>query len=158
MELCTSKLPRIDVFGAWYIPGFERLGQWGRSKVLFLDRIEFAHHDDDIIKACKDITWTDFCDAGSPLTGNFTNPDDRLLMKPLMETYLAIFHRFYSEHLEPLLQCATWTDVKALPAGVSPQIWDSADYYQSPVIWVEQLLPLEYILMLKNSLTSDIIV
>ena len=40
LELATSRLPRIDMFGKWYIPGSEKTGQWGSVVVLDLDTKE----------------------------------------------------------------------------------------------------------------------
>ena len=37
LELATSRLPRIDMFGKWYIPGCEESGQWGSVVSLEID-------------------------------------------------------------------------------------------------------------------------
>ena len=154
LELCTSKLPRLDVFGKWYIPGFEASGLWGKLRVLEMDS--------GVISAIK---WTDFEHAGSPLRGNFTNPDDKEHLRPLVEEYAAVLKSFQETHLDPVRRCATWAEVERATDffnatsfrhywGLGPggDVGGSQDETWSPAEWCESVLPSDYVGMMERSL------
>lgn len=140
LELVTTKLPRIDVFGKWYVPGFEKFGQWGKTVALEIKSGE-----------TRDIMWEHFASAGSPVNGNFTVADDCDLIRPLVEDYVKAFRLFHTHFMKPLLACESWEEVNNLPQKDNlPQIWNSHDFFSSPKSWCEFVLPEGYADMLES--------
>ena len=61
LELATTKLPGVDVFGNSYIPGFEPSGDWGSTVLL-----------ECVSGTATRLEWQHFINAGSPCHGNLT--------------------------------------------------------------------------------------
>lgn len=153
MELATSKLPRVDVFDKWYIPGIDKVrGEWGLTTVLSAETSE-----------TKTLDWVDFQDAGSPLEGNFTMMDDLELIYPLIVAYLQAYDDFNNRFLDQLRQCLTWTDAMKLDKEGLPQMLGiltrmkynpSDEEFKTPLEWVDSTLPGAYIEMLRKSIAG----
>ncbi len=156
MELLTSKLPRIDVFNKWYVPGIAKDGSWGHTTVYSM-----------IDQQMKVLMWQEFVDSGSPLQGNFTVEEDRFLMKPLIEEYIKAFRRFEDDFLHRIREAETWKEVQDLPDELKPQLLGiplrkikssiypvSQTYpeFQKPADLANFMLPKNYVDMLENSL------
>ncbi len=156
MELLTSKLPRIDVFNKWYVPGISKDGSWGHTTV-------FSMSDQEM----KVLMWQEFVDSGSPLQGNFTVEEDRLLMKPLIEEYIQAFRRFDDEFLRRIREAESWKEVQDLPDELKPQllgiplrkirpsnypVHQTYPELQTPADLANFLLPKDYVDMLERSL------
>lgn len=145
LELVTTKLPRIDVFGKWYVPGFEEFGQWGKTVAL-----EIKTSD------TREITWEHFASAGSPVNGNFTVEQDRNIIRPLLETYVEAFRAFHAYFLQPMLACESWEAVMQLPDAQLPQLWNTHEFFETPQQWCEYVLPIGYADMLAEGQAKKI--
>lgn len=154
MELLTSKLPRIDVFNKWYISGISPDGSWGHTTVYSMSD-----------QTTKVLMWQDFIDSGSPLQGNFTVEEDRLLMKPLIEEYIEVFRRFDMDYVHHIREAKTWQEVQDLPDELKPQLLgiplrkskksiytDHYAHIKEPIDLANYLLPKDYVQMLEESL------
>jgi hypothetical protein len=140
MELITAKLPRQDVFGRWYIPGFHPNGEWGRCTAL-----------DITAKTSKILDWTTVMEAGCPLDGKFTVPEDGLLMGPLLVNYVAAFEAFDRQFLEKLRNSRSWSEVKNFGEQNLPQLGD-IDFHKTfstPTQFADYLLPPGYVARLR---------
>jgi len=136
MELCSSKLPRKDIYGKWYIPGFKRDGSWGTALACCFTG--------ELVK----LQWSDFVDAGSPVLGNFTVESDRDHMRPLLESYIASFEQFES-HLRQFRVIDHWSQVD-LNAAESIQFTNASRDFKTPREWADSVLPLAYLKALKR--------
>jgi hypothetical protein len=130
LELATARLPRLDVFGKWYLPGCEHSGQWG--SVVLLDYSDstaatelLAPSDPRLLPAppptgVETGQWQR--QAGgrgslSPLAGRFTVEADRALVASLLQTYIS-HHQFVEECvLTPLRMCASFAEYEELPSS-----------------------------------------
>ena len=152
MEMCTSKLPRIDIYGKWYIPGSDSSGAWGSCQSLSLDGI------------IKPVSWNDFVDAGSPLCGNYTKEEDRLVYLPIMKKYCDAFDSFNNLFLQRVRSCTTWRQTGMLAStkqqsglGACLQRLDggmTGNQVMSPSEWADSVLPPGYIDALRASLAD----
>ena len=143
LELATSRLPRLDMFGKWYIPGCEESGQWGSVVTLDCDTGEARHIERSPLI------------GRSPLDGNYTVEADRDLIRVLVQKYVA--HHDYVEQqvLAPLKACATFAEYLSLelPECLRLQTFqDSGTPGQSPSQWLDTVLPAKHIEKLKASL------
>ena len=146
LELVTTKLPRIDVFGKWYVPGFEKFGQWGKTIALEIKTGE-----------TREITWDHFASAGSPVNGNFTVEADRDIIRPLVETYVNAFRTFHTHFMKPMLACESWEEVRQLDQSNLPQLWNTPDMFASPKEWCEYVLPEGYANMLAEGQAKQVL-
>jgi hypothetical protein len=154
MELATAKLPRIDVFGKWYIPGIDKVrGEWGKVTVVSAETNE-----------TRDLAWADFQNAGSPLQGNFTVTDDLLLIRPLLEAYVQAYDEFNTIFMKQLRECATWEDAAKMNTDDLPQMLvvlirskncPNNREFATPADWAEDTLPESYVQMLKDSILNS---
>ena len=151
MELATSKLPRVDMYGKWYIPGFEEKGQWGQAQALLLCT---DSQNQCIGYKIEDLDWSFYNLAGNPVRGNFTHQPDREEIKKLLISYTKKFEDFYTEYLEPIRKCTTWDEVAMLPSELRPQIWTAERVFSNPVEFVDNYLPQSYILTLRGGLNE----
>jgi len=148
MELCTSKLPRRDVHGRWYIPGFQAAGEWGFCIGLNISTNEL-----------RPLDWSDFLTAGSPLEGRFTNECDKVPMGPLLQSYVKIFDWFNTSYLDNLRRCRTWREVRDY-VGVQdfPQMGglehEKSPRFETPKEFADYLLPPAYIANLAASVIA----
>jgi hypothetical protein len=127
LELATCKMPRIDILGKWYIPGFDKDGKWGKTVVLDIQNNHF-----------KELTWDDFKEAGSPLDGNFTVSSDKNLIKPLLVAYLQTFIAFDEIFLNPMRRCMSWKEFDDLPNESKPQTLVEDDgKFDKPGDWAD---------------------
>lgn len=161
MELASSKLPRIDVFNKWYIPGIDKeRGEWGVATVLAVETLE-----------TKVLDWEDFQHAGSPLEGNFTLKEDIDLIYSMLVTYLQAYDNFNYHFLQPLRMCSSWKEAMDLNKEKLPQMLGllnstavernlvHADVINcsSPTDWVNStVLPKAYVEMLRKSIDDRI--
>ena len=148
LELATTKLPRVDVFGLTYVPGFEPSGDWGSTVLL-----------ECVSGVATRLEWKHFINAGSPCDGNFTCEDDRPLIRQLVAKYVDRFTTC-ERLLEKLKECSTFQEYHNLdiPNSIDQiQTWkaDRDETKRTPREWVEQvLLPGSYVTMLKASLSE----
>jgi hypothetical protein len=104
LELATSRLPRIDMFGKWYIPGSEATGQWGSVVVLNCTTLE-AERVDQFGK--QELAAASF---QSPISGNFTVEADRSLVGALVHKYVQHHEFVEAQVLAPLRGCKTFAE------------------------------------------------
>jgi hypothetical protein len=149
LELATSKLPRIDIFGKWYIPGFDVDGQWGKSEALLL---------------CNGMTipldWKFYERAKCPMKAKFTNPHDKAEVFHLVNSYANEYEKFYADYLSPIRNCVSWDKVTKIPFESLPQLWKADILFQTPKEFVDAYLPYSFIKNLldesSGNATSDL--
>jgi hypothetical protein len=160
MELMTSKLPRIDVFQKWYIPGIDIEGEWGHVTVYYM-------HENETQR----MSWTDFCHSGSPVAGVFTIEEDRLLIRPLVLQYLNAFDDFYLQCLLLIRNATSWKEIKDISDKLPIQLLGIPmknhhlyelgktsidnpykELFQTPAEFVDYILPIKYLEMIKESI------
>lgn len=142
LEMVTSTLPRIDVFGKWYIPGFDSKSEWGETRLLAMED-----------GMTKKIWWSDFSQAGSPINGNFTYEDDREHIRPLLAAYVELFAFVELLFLAPMRSCASWEEYKEIVAEERQiQIWNTRSNHDTPAQWADWVLPVGFPLLLQQSL------
>ena len=130
LELLTTRLPRIDTFECWYAPGFETSGDWGSVSVVETG-VETG--------ATRLLSLSDFVDAGFPLDGHFTNPNDAAPILDLLEAYVEAFDAF-GALLAPLRTSTSWRDFYALPAEARRvQTWKADRNFGCPMDFAEFL-------------------
>ena len=141
MELASMKLPRTDIFNAWYVPGFDPSGDWGSATVLQMETGEAVT-----------LEWRDFETTGSPIDGNFTIEADRPLMVPLVQGVVAAYEAF-QRALAPLREATAWQELYAAAEPETKiQTWKASERYPTPSAFADALLPPAYLQMLKASL------
>ncbi len=157
LELATSRLPRIDMFGKWYIPGSEASGQWGSVVVLSSTTKEAERVDQFAKGTLAELAASSF---RSPIAGNFTVEADRSLVRSLIQKYVQHHDFVEAQVLAPLRSCATFTEYarKELPDCLRLQThrhFCEKEGGQSPSEWLESMLPAAHVAALRASLADD---
>ena len=148
LELATSRLPRIDMFGKWYIPGSEKTGQWGSVIILDLDTNE-SERLENAATASR-----------SPVAGNFTVEADRELVSGLIEKYVQHHEFIEAQVLAPLRQCESLAEYERLdlPDCLRLQCfsasWLGGGEGMKPAEWLERVLPAGHLEALRDSLAA----
>lgn len=154
------RLPRIDTFGKWYVPGFNEDGHWGSTLVVYLQKEGTS--DGGRNEICyKKLGWDDFSQCKSPLEGNFTYESDRLHVKALLERYMVVYNFFYRMFIEPMRTFeGNWDAYMDKNCLLLPQLMTKSthDMRSDPDFSMkrvaEWLLPTHYPCMLHDSIAG----
>lgn len=159
LELASMRLPRIDTFGKWYVPGYDANGHWGTTLVVYMQKI---NSEKEIIEGAiqlsyKKLGWEDFSRCNSPLTGNFTFEGDRVHVKALLEKYMVVYDYFDRMFLKPMRTYeGNWDSYTKKNEIFTPQLRSTTDMWSDTDFTVkdmsEWLLPSHYPRMLHDSI------
>lgn len=144
LELMTSKLPRTDIFGLFYMPGYAWTGEWGATLLLEVG-------DRDQTGKARELKWADLSKTKSPIDGNFTIDADRPLMLPLVKLYLKAFHAF-DGLLSQLRDAESWDAYDTMhgsKAWVQTMTHDKKG--STPKEFADALLPASCVDMMQDS-------
>lgn len=145
LELLTTRLPRLDASELWYAPGYgsdgkSAYGEGWRGSVTAIETGGGEDGDEQGAAKSRPFALSDFVDAGSPLDGNFTNPNDKKPIAELLERYVQAFDAF-GALLRPLRdRASSWDEYVELPeAERRVQTYQAREHFDNPAAFADFL-------------------